>query len=315
MMSRRARRGALVAAAALTLTGCANEIEPNGVGLRYTAGSFEGRQFHGIAEPGDVAYTVNDQVSQLPLGQRSYTIRNAEGADVVGFITVPAGGNAETGGTLVNFEVTTAFKLNTRTDDIPGFEGGTARKFYEDLCRHYTCVTAEGINEEQWRKLLFDKYYPLLEAAFKDEARKDNADLLVDNVEGALTNMQERVGETFGRYLTEQIGNEYFCGPSFDRREPGIPGHEDPKKWPCPPVELTIISADYANPKVRESREAKKVASDQADAQGNITDALKDPNYLRYLEIQACKETASCVMVVGGNGSVPVAVTPPQPQQ
>lgn len=290
--------GAIVASTA----GCSsNQINPDAIGLVYTAGWSEGKKFDKALDPGATDFTVNDEVKQLPTSQRSYIIRKDSKADINGVISVPS-----QDGTLVDFEVSTAFKLNTLTDDIDGFKGGTARRFYEDLCRHYKCDLEDGKSPGGWDTLLREKLYPQLESAFKDEARKYTGDAIVNNSAikgtetGTLTKLQADVGELFLKYLERQTGAKFFCGPSFDRKTN--------KK--CGNVELLIISADYNNSKVRESREAKKVAGDQSAAQVALQNALKDPNYLRYLEIQAMRECAQSAKAVcvfdAGRGNVSV---------
>ena len=309
------------------VTGCSiHEVNPDAIGLKYTAGSFDGKKFDGIVIPGDTAMMVNDDFYQLTTAQRSYIVRKDGGADVDGVISVPTGGSEEASGMLVDFEVSVAFKLNTRDNDIEGFEGGTIRKFFEDLCRHYGCQLNDGNDSDGWRDLLKEKLYPQLESAFKDEARGYSGDAIVNNTPielengeegpGTLTVLQAAVGKRFGEYLVRQTGRPYFCGPSFDRNNSGDPSAQDPRLHPCPPVELLIISADYNNADIRKARDAKKVASDTARAQEQLEKALADPNYLEYLRVQAMTECtksdkATCVFISGGGSNqVPVAVTP-----
>ncbi|HEX8227020.1 MAG TPA: hypothetical protein VF572_04090 [Candidatus Saccharimonadales bacterium] len=305
-------RKALIVAGALSFlavgTGCSfNEIEPDAVGLLYSKGSAEGRAFVDVVKSGTVKYTVNDEVVQLPTSDRSYRIQaNSPDADVDGYLSVPAGGAAVTNvdpskepttvnSLLIDFEVSTAFKLNTRTEDITGFKGGTARKFYEQLCRSRDCDLEGGKTPDGWKLMLKDKFYPSLASAFKDEARKYNPDDLVNNTNGALTKLQTDVGRTFLGYLKSQTGASYFCGPALDHTVPALPvpkdaTEEERKKIEeanCPPLPLIIISADYNNDDVRKAREEKKVAQDRSSAQGTLSKALKDPNYLEYLRIEA----------------------------
>lgn len=296
--------------AGVALTGCSpNEINPNAVGLYYSAGMIEGRGFQHVVEPGKTDFTVNDFVVQLPTGQRSYIIRKDDRADVNGVISVPSQDN-----TLIDFEVSVAFKLNTLTDDIGDFEGGTLRKFYEDICRHYQCeLDGDGNSPDGWDNLLREKLYPQLESAFKDEARKFEGDDIVGNTAttvnstevGTLTHLQQTVGALFQQYLERQTGAKFFCAPKFDRK----------LNPDCGPVELLIISADYNNKEVRASREAKKIATDQAAAQTELQRALSDPNYLEYLRIQAireCTQSAKAICVVSAAPGANISVNPPK---
>lgn len=308
--------------AATVISGCAaTEVEPDAIGLHYTAGSFEGQQFANVVEPGEVEWVANDNIYKLTTAQRSFIVRRDERADINTVISVPAGGTAETSGTLVDFEISAAFKINTRDDDIPGYPGGTLRRFFEDVCKHYNCQLDDtGQDTEGWRRLLREKLYPQLESAFKDEARRYDGDAIVNNLQiggsdtGALTLLQADVGRRFQDYLERQTGAQFFCGPSFNRDNPGNPKATDPRLLPCPPVELLIISADYTDPKIREARNAKKSAVDLAAAQAQLSRALGDPNYLEYLRIEAAKECARSAKAVcvfsSGNGNAPVAVQP-----
>ncbi len=303
-MNTRLKNLMIIPLMAIGLTAC-TEIQPDAIGLYYSSGSIEGKEFQEVVAPGTVANNINDDVKQLTTAQRSFIVRKSDKADVDGVISVPAkAGDDDLGGLLVDFEVSTAFKLNTRTDDIKDFDGGTARKFYENVCRRYGCeLNDEGNTPGGWKDMLLEQFYPPLESAFKDEARKYSADDLVNNVNGSLTSLQTSVGPKFLEYLEKQTGGEFFCGPTFDRDDEGTG---------CPPVELLIISADYNNKAVRESREAKKIATDQAAAQAELAAPLGDPNYLEYLRIQAyksCVEAGNIICSMGSN-TPPIAVTP-----
>lgn len=303
-MNIRIKKLMIIPLMAIGLSAC-TQVEPDAVGLYYSGGSIEGKEFQSIVDPGTVANNINDEVKQLTTAQRSFIVRKSKKADVDGVISVAAkAGEGDLGGLLVDFEVSTAFKLNTRTEDIKGFKGGTARKFYENLCRRYSCeLNDEGNTPDGWRDMLREQFYPPLESAFKDEARKFLADDLVNNVNGSLTSLQTAVGPKFLEYLEKQTGGEFFCGPTFNREDDSTG---------CPPVELLIISADYNNSAVRESREAKKIATDQAAAQAELAEPLGDPNYLEYLRIQAyktCVEAGNIICSMGGS-TPPIAVTP-----
>jgi hypothetical protein len=320
-MTARRATAVLVVAAVLGTAGCsATEIEPDAIGLHYTSGSFDGKAFAGVVRPGEVEWTWNDDVHRLTTAQRSFIVRRDQKADVDGVISVPAGGDADTNGMLVDFEISVAFKTNTRDDDVPGYEGGTLRKFFEDLCKHYECqLDPDGNEPEGWRKLLREKFYPQLESAFKDEARKYHGDAIVNNVQvadtdtGTLTLLQADVGKRFQEYLERQTGKQFFCGPSFDREVPGDPNAKDARLLPCPPVELLIIGADYNDPEIRKGRSAKKVAIDQSAAQAQLSKSLSDPNYLEYLRIEASKECARSnqAVCVFSSGAVNPSLTLP----
>lgn len=320
-MTARTRTLALAVLGTIALSGCSSQIAANELGLRFNSGSIEGKSFEKVVEPGGVEWPVNDDIYRLPLGERSFIIRvdkdddPSNDPDINGVLTVPVSGgpkgsgpDGQSGSALVDFEVSTAFALNTHTGDLDPqvYPGGTAQKFFEKLCKHYDCeLDSEGNITDGWRKLLREKFYPALEAAFKDEVRTYDPDKLVDNVDGVLTELQDKVGVRFLEYLEKQTGGKFFCGPSFDRTKPD-----------CPTIEMLITSADYNNPKVREAREAAKVAKLNSGAQSELETALQDPNYLEYLRIQVQKSCAespngNCTLVTG---NTPVSI-PMQPRQ
>ncbi len=297
----------------LGASGCSSEIEPDALGLKYTTGWIEGRHFDGILAPGSTKVEFNDKIFQIPINQRSFRIEQDESADVNGRLVVPAGGNSDA--VRVAFELVAAFKLNTWSSKFKDprtgktYEGGMAQKFYEELCRHYDCALKDGESPAGWRLLLREKFYPALQAAFKDEARRFTPDELVNNISietkgengekvmrPAQEVLLEAVGKRFGMALVRQTGGQYFCGPTFDRSAKG-------RARVCPPVELLISSVDFENPKVQESRETRKVAQDQVAAANTVKEALKDPAFLEYQKIQACRETrGTCVVGLNGVG-------------
>jgi hypothetical protein len=306
----------------VVLTACGDEVGSDQVALKYTAGAVEGRHFDKVLEPGATDFwNSNDKIHRLPLSQRSFVVRKVTDKndkarpDVDGYITVPSEDN-----TLVDFEISTTWMLNTRANDIDGFEGGTLRKFFENLCRAYDCWSDEDGNiPDGFRKMLREKLYASLEAAFKDEARRFPGDDIVSNAEitvkgpdgsdvkvGTQNRLRDLAAKSFLSYLKKQAGGEFFCGPTFDRSLKVKAGDEKA----CPPIELVITSADYANSDLRASREGKEVASNQAAAQKTLSTPLKDPNYLAYLRIQAmekCVQNAKAVCVFGSSAEAALA--------
>gem|GEM_PF-4470242 len=310
--------------AVVGLSACSTgEVDASAVGLYYSAGSMEGNSFEKVIEPGTTDWSVNDYVVQLPTGQRSLIVRNMDGADVKGYISVPSKDNL-----LIDYEISVAFKLNTLTDDMdggknqdgttrPDFKGGTLRKFYQEICNQYGCNMGERSKEGGWLDMLKARMLPQVETALKDEARKYDGDPIVGNQAtvvkvdnkdteiGTLTYLQQTVATTFQEYLNRQLGAKYFCGPDFDRKTQPV----------CNPIQFSIISADYNNPEVRKTREAKKIADDQSTAQGKLQNALKDPNYLEYLRIQAmmeCTKNKTAICIFNAAPGTNVSVTPPK---
>nr|MDP9212101.1 hypothetical protein [bacterium] len=163
--------------------GCADEdknVSSDEIGLKYSGGSIEGKKFTEIREPGATDYwNNNDPIYKLPMTQRSYVIRNdtdrdeGNDPDVDGYVSVPVLDPDSDISTMLNYELALTFKVNTNTDDMPDYEGGTLRQFFEQICRAYKCwINEDGDMPAGWRKMLREKFFAALEAAFKDNARK-----------------------------------------------------------------------------------------------------------------------------------------------
>lgn len=312
--------GATIGVVGVTmLTACGTPTSVNMIGLRYSYGSVDGDQFMRVIEPGAAGeFTVNDNIYRFPVDQRTYNV--CDGGDKQGcdapVITVPAKDQPE-----LDISIASAFMLNTRTDDIKGFPGGTLRRFYETVCKKVHCVEADDPdNETGWNKLLKERYRPALEAALRDVVSKYNADDLVYNRSVAGTNgavarparelVSEEVGPLFLKYLTTLVGGAYFCGPTFTRE----------KNNGCPPIQLTIRGADYHDDDVKRSRLALKIAQDRgaaakAEAQAAVEARKKfgtTREYIAYLNalaaLECAKRSEKCVMIVN-SGDTPVSVS------
>src|SRR5205807_10655466 len=69
-------------------------------------------------------------------------------------------------------EATVYFKLNTRTNDICGFKGGTLRRFFEQICLHYDCTDLSPGGG--WDTMLDQQFRPALDQALRIEIGKYN---------------------------------------------------------------------------------------------------------------------------------------------
>jgi hypothetical protein len=132
---------------------CTSSAPVDQIGLYYTGGPIQGQHFKRIIEPGSGAQLrgMFDTVIRLPAGQRNYIVSQVVGEgdrDVADAIIVPARGGID-----MTFEISAYFKLNTHTDDISGYKGGTLRRFYEQICRKYSCETSDG-----WDDMLNDNF-------------------------------------------------------------------------------------------------------------------------------------------------------------
>lgn len=305
----------------ISTTACSAQVQAQSLGLRYNVGSLEGDKFDKVVEPGSGGNSVvNDKIYQLPLDQRTYNACSGgaeQGCDAPE-ITV-----ATKDQIVVDFALASAFKLNTRTDDITNYPGGTARKFLEEVCRKTNCINPDNPADTRgWDLLLKERYRPALEAAFKDIARQFTGDDLVYNnpvpvlgetgtAKPALEQVAQQVGPLFLKYLEGLVGGKYFCGPSFDRKIPSKG---------CPPIQLLVRAADFNDSEVKRARQQVKIAKDRAAAAKLEADGAVAARkafgsaraYTDYLMAQAALECAKradkCTLVI--SSGVPISVSP-----
>jgi len=311
---------------AIGLTACTS-IGADKLGVEYSYGTSDGVHYNRVVSGADGDIHVgNDDLYQVPVGLRTYTLdADDERADVRQDISVPSSDQS----TVVDFKVVVSFALNTRTDDVPGFDGGTLRQFMEKVCLNDKCIDPNNPDSvDGWRGMLDKRMKPALLSSFRDTARNYPSSMLVYNLPFESTNkdgkkearpvqelVKEQAGERFRKELVTLLGGNFFCGPTFDRNS------KDPEQT-CPQIELTLTKVEYNNPEVQKSREGQAVAENNAkakqveaqsitDFQAKIGAALSDPAYVEYLKSQnqlaaakACAESAkSCVLILGNGGA------------
>lgn len=293
---------------------CSSTADVDKIGLYYTGGWIQGQHFKKVVKSGSGATFLGwgDDIKFLPAGQRNYIISKKDtegdrkGAD---FIEVPA-----KGGVRVQFEVSVFFKLNTHTDDIPGFKGGTVRKFYEQICKKYNCTEDDG-----WDKMLNDNFRKIIETSMRQKVFSYTIDELYANAEGeasgktdAINKIQTEIATSIKDNINTTLGGQYFCGPQFDRNKPE-----------CPDFQFIINSAEPPED-VRKSFEAQRIAGNEvvtaqnrakskaAEAEGTRLqqEALRQsltPEYLELQRIEAlklCAQNPGCTIINGGGGNV-----------
>lgn len=295
--------------------GCSATAGIDKVGLYYTGGMIQGQHFKKVIEPGSGATLLGwaDDIKWLPAGQRNYIVsKNAnegdrEGADI---ITVPA-----KGGVAMDFEVAVYFKLNTHTEDIAGFKGGTLRKFYEQICKKYECTEEDG-----WDRMLNDNFRKIIETSMRQKVFSYTVDELYANTEGeasgkedAILKIQSEIANQLKQNVNTTLGGNFFCGPTFDRDKEG-----------CPDFQFNINSAEPKDEAVRNSfaqqrvaanavvtaeneARAKKAAAEGTAAANNALRASLSPEYLELQRIEAlklCAQNPNCTIINGSDGQV-----------
>ncbi len=186
----------------VTLLGSVRKTPRNQIGISYGGGPIEGQHFQRIVKPGSNLFINGfaDKLYLYPVTQRNYIIssRSDEG-DVRGedFVVAPSKDRIPT-----TFQVATYFKLNT--DKL--------RKFHEQIGLKYQAYTEDG-----WTRMLNDSFRQQIEFALQREARGFDVQDLYANRE-VLENIQGNIGTVLKQNISDILGDEYFCGPTF---EPG----------------------------------------------------------------------------------------------
>lgn len=190
-----------------TLLGSVRKTPRDQIGISYGGGPIEGQHFQRIVNPGSNLFINGfaDKLYLYPVTQRNYIIsrRNDEG-DVQGEDAVLAPSKDRI---PVTFQVAVYFKLNT--DKL--------KKFHEQIGLKY-----HAYNESGWERMLNDSFRQQIEFALQKEARKyDVVDLYASNE--VLQRIQVDVGAVLKSNVSEVLGDDYFCGPTF------VPGRSCPK--------------------------------------------------------------------------------------
>jgi hypothetical protein len=203
---RRMLRGAALVAAAVvalvvlsTLATSVKKTPRDQIGISYGGGPIEGAHFQGIHPPGSGLFVNGfaDKLYLYPVTQRNYIIsrRNDEG-DVRGEdqVTAPSKDRIP-----ITFQVAVYFKLNT--DKL--------RKFHEQIGLKYRAWTDDGFT-----RMLNESFRQQIEFALQKEARAyEVVDLYAKN--DVLASIQANIGSVLKGNVSGVLGDEYFCGPTF----------------------------------------------------------------------------------------------------
>lgn len=170
------------------------------IGISYGGGPVEGATFQKVVEPGHGLFFNGfaDPLYLYPVTQRNYIISNRlDEGDIHGDDAVIAPTRDRI---PVSYEVATYFKLNTRR----------LQSFHENIGLKYHAWTEEG-----WRQMLNDSFRQQIEFALQRESRRfEVAEVYAD--EGVLRQIQDQVGGVLKENVTDVLGDEYFCGPTYD---------------------------------------------------------------------------------------------------
>lgn len=291
---------AVLAVAGVLLSGCAEYADPDNVGLYYMKGPSDGYKFGHCMDPGKADDAKwNNEIIWLPNNIRTWNIA-AQGGDTNVPITVASKPEKnQPSGVQVNVWSQTNLMLNTTCVD----KDSILVRFWERLGKRYGANTEEG-----WKKMLLNTVVPALEKAERTVVRNYIADSLVAGID--LQEVQQKVSEQFALELKRVTGEDYFCGPTFQR------GSES-----CPPVEVLIKDVDYADPGIQEARNNKQKAIENAaallaEAQGKLDAANKQSQLYQnaaWVDLQkaqmqldavkACAANPNCTVILNPSGS------------
>lgn len=172
---------------------------------------------------------ILDKLYLYPVTQRNYIIsKNPDEGDVarVDFIQATSQDRVN-----VDYQVAVYFKLNT----------SKLRKFHEVIGLKYHAWKDDG-----WLEMLHETFRPQIEFAIQRESRRyEVADLYAN--QQVLEKLQSEIGKTLKDNIAKVLGDDYFCGPSYDWRVPeaGCPDFTFILRRPDPSDE--VVRAFEAN--------------------------------------------------------------------
>lgn len=313
---------ATMVVAAVGLAGCTSVTEPDRVGLYYFVGDLEGNKFDHCTTPSETDdMTFNDEIIYLPIDLRGWEISSAPGADSSELTTVSTKPEPnQPSGVQVKVSSKTSFMLNTYCDK----DGGKAKKFWESIGRRYQAFGEDGGKVSPgWNEMLNRVMAPALKTASQNVLRTYGADALVGNTDGIRAAAQTAIGVAFAAELKAATGEDFFCGPTFDRN-----------KDVCPQIVFSIIDIDYADEGIQNARNQKaqqielaaaalekargEAAALLAEAKGKkaaadeIAKLYANPNWVRLQDtilktqalIKACEAAKECKLIVGADGNL-----------
>lgn len=306
-----------------TSAACTVTPEPDIMVLHYTGGSFEGSEFKDCTDPGTTGDgSVNDNEIYLMTSERTWNITKDDSGDSkepIEAATKPDDkGNP---GPKVKVWLKADFFLNTACDsngDGKPDKDSPVVKWWEQVGRRYEAdvdpsqTPGDQSRDAGWVNSLKAKFVPSELRAIQDSARLYTADDLNTGANGSWAAMEKEIEKR----LTEDLNanGAFYCGPGYDRKNPSN----------CPPIRVTITDVDYFDENVAKAREAvyaaeleakKKVieAQAQVDQSRILSQAAKDPNYMRLKElemelaaVQACAANPNCTIIYGAGTGVNV---------
>jgi hypothetical protein len=196
----------LVVALALapTVVSSLKKTPRNMVGISYGGGPVEAAHFQRIVQPGSGLFFNGafDPLYLYPADTQSYIVSKAPGegaVDQADSIVSPSRDRVQ-----IEYQVAVYFKLNT----------DRLQAFHEQLGLRFSAYQANG-----WNRLIQDTFRQQIENALQENTRKyDVADIYgnADDLTAIQTDIQTKLSDR----LVAALGQQFFCGPTFQPGEP-----------------------------------------------------------------------------------------------
>lgn len=199
-MRRKAALVVLTVLVALTGGACGRQgNEINEIGLIYEGGTTQEKTFRGFLEPGSTWEKVGwgSKVYRYRIDQRSYRADAKNNGADAGPVSVAS---KDTVQMSVDYQL--YFKLNR--------DPTVLRKFHENLGVKTSAWTDEG-----WKQMLRDYFEPQIERSLEAAALNYNMRDLYSSEETRVAFQNDAVGR-IKQAIKTVIGDDYFCGPSYN---------------------------------------------------------------------------------------------------
>lgn len=279
---------ALLLLAVLVMTGCGLAgSETNEIGLVYEGGMVQDKTYRGILKPGSTSNSVGlgSEVYRYRIDQRSY-IAGKDGDTAP--VQVVSKDDVRM---LVDYQL--YFTLNQAEKVL--------KKFHERLGRKTDAWTEEG-----WDKMLREYFAPQIERSLESAALQHNWRDLYGS-ENARRQFQDQTVAALKTAIKTVIGDDYFCGPSYD-------GHNDCGDYTFTVGKPTPVNADIVTAIEAEQKAvAQTIAQEQTnqriakelEAERNLV-ALYGPQWAVLREAVRSGKLQSIILDPTGRVTVPV---------